>query len=221
MLMSSGRSPFILGLVAVAVAAAACSSSSSTSTASKSPSAKASPTFTASSTASPSVSATAQTITVTGKNTDLMLDAPTAQALKNAGVQVSPVSPATATSSGAVSFPITGGTLTEAGLKGQITHSGGLKFTHSGKTVTATDFVLNTTQGTLSATVNGKHVPLLAVSLAAMARTTSGSEIVASGITSTITTSAAVLLDARLVVKVFTKGLPVGTLTVYITGKPA
>ena len=214
----SGRGPFILGLAAVTLAAAACSSSSSTSTASKSPSATPSPTV--SSTASPSTSAAAQ-ITVTGKNTDLTLDASTATALKNAGVQVSPVSPATATSSGAVSFPITGGTLTQAGLKGQITHSGGLKFTHSGKTVTATDFVLNTTQGTLSATVNGKHVTLLAVSLTAMARTTSGSEIVASGITSTITTSAAVLLDARLVVKVFTKGLPIGTLTAYITGKTA
>ncbi len=164
---------------------------------------------------------TAQTITVTGKNTDLMLDASTAQALKNAGVQVSPVSPATATSSGAISFPITGGTLTQVGLKGQITHSGGLKFTHSGKTVTATDFVLTTTQGILSAIVNGNRVPLLAVSLARMTRTASGSEIVASGITSTITTSAAVLLDARLVVKVFTKGLPVGALTAYVTGKPA
>ena len=81
--------------------------------------------------------------------------------------------------------------------------------------------MLNTTQGTLSATVDGKHVPLLAVSFAPVALTTSGSEIVASGITSTITTSAAVLLDARLVVKVFTKGLPVGTLTAYSTGKIA
>ncbi len=78
--------------------------------------------------------------------------------------------------------------------------------------------MLNTTQGTLSATVDGKHVPLLAVSFAL---TTSGSEIVASGITLTITTSAAVLLDARLVVKVFTKGLPVGALTAYSTGKIA
>jgi hypothetical protein len=45
--------------------------------------------------------------------------------------------------------------------------------------------------------------------------------IVATGITSTINTSTAVLLDAKLAVKVFTKGLPIGALTVYVTGKPA
>jgi len=230
MKMSLGRRPLVLGLAALAalgVVTAACSSSTSSSTASKTPSStasklpSASPTAAASPTASPSGSASAQTITVTGKNTSLVLDASTAQALKNAGVQISPVSPATAASSGGISFPITGGTLTQAGLKGTITHSGGLKFTHSGKTVTATNFVLNTTQGILSATVNGKHVPLLAVNLSKMIRTTSGSEIIASGISSTIATSAAVLLDAKLVVKVFTKGLPIGALTVYVTSKPA
>ena len=218
--MSSGRRPLVFGVAALSVAAAAaCSSSTSSSTASKSPSA--SPTATASPAASPSGSASAQTITVTGKNTVLVLDASTAQALKNAGVQVSPVSPATAASSGGISFPITGGTLTQAGLKGTITHSGGLTFTHSGKTVTATNFVLNTTQGILSATVSGKQIPLLAVNLSKMARTTSGSEIAATGITSTINTATAVLLDAKLVVKVFTKGLPIGALSVYVTGKPA
>ena len=221
MMTFSGRRPLVLVLAAVTVAVAACSSSPSSSTASKSPTAAASPTATASSTASPSGSASAQTITVTGKNTVLVLDASTVQALKNAGVQVSPVSPATAASSGGISFPITGGTLTQTGLQGTINHSGGLTFTHSGKTVTATNFVLNTTKGILSATVHGKQVPLLAVNLSKMARTTSGSEIVASGITSTIETSAAVLLDAGLVVKVFTKGLPIGALTAYVTGKTA
>ena len=87
--------------------------------------------------------------------------------------------------------------------------------------MTATNPVLNTTLGTLSATVNGKRVPLLAVDLTKMVRTTSGSEVIARGITSTINTAAAVLLDAKLVVKVFTKGLPIGALTVYVTGKPA
>lgn len=158
-------------------------------------------------------------ITVSGKNTVLVLAAATAKALKAAAVQVSPVAPATSVSSGGISFPITGGTLTKSGLKGKVTHSGGLKFTHSGRSVTATNPVLNTTLGALSATVNGKQVPLLAVDFATMKRTTSGSEIVANGITSTINTAAAVLLDAKLVVKVFTKGLPIGALTVNITGK--
>jgi hypothetical protein len=208
------RATVALALALAGAVAAGCSSAAS------------------SSTPAPNPMATAQTISVTGKNTDLMLDASTVQALKNVGVQISPVSPATvtstgavvpgsATSSGAFSFPVTSGTLTQAGLKGQITHSGGLKFTHSGKTVTATHFVLSTTRGVLSATVNGKSIPLFAVSLAKMIRTPFGDEIVASGITSTITTSAAILLDARLAVKVFSKGLPAGALTAYITGKPA
>ena len=173
------------------------------------------------SSSSGSASASISTITVSGKNTVLALAPATAQALKAAAVQVTPVAPATAGSSGGISFPITGGTLTTSGLKGKVTHSGGLKFTHAGKSVTATNLVLNTTLGTVSATVNGKQVPLLAVDLSKMARTTSGSEIVASGITSTINTAAAVLLDAKLVVKVFTKGLPIGALTVYVTGNPA
>jgi hypothetical protein len=158
-------------------------------------------------------------ITVTGKNTVLVLASATAQALKAASVQVSPIGPATAASGGGISFPITGGTLTKAGLKGKVTHSGGLKFTHAGKSVTATNPVLNTTLGTLFATVNGKQVPLLAVDFAKMSRTTSGSEVTAKGITSTINTAAAVLLDAKLLVKVFTKGLPIGALTVNVTGK--
>ena len=185
-----------------------------------------------SSTPRPNPMATAKTISVSGKNTVLRLDASTLQALKNAGIRVNSVPPATVTSngaplpasakpSGAFSFPAISGTLTQAGLKGQITHTGGLQFTHSGKTVTATDFVLSTTRGVLSATVNGKSIPLFAVSLAKMVRVPFGGEIVASGITSTITASAAVLLNARLAVKVFSKGLPAGTLTAYVTGKPA
>lgn len=208
------RATVALALALAGAVAAGCSSASS------------------SSTPHPNPMATAKTIGVTGKNTVLVLGASTVQALKNAGVRVSPVSPATVTSNGAVlpgsaapsgafSFPVTSGTLTRAGLKGQITHSGGLKFTHSGKTVTATHFVLSTTRGVMSATVNGKSIPLFAVSLAKMIPVPFGSEIVASGITSTATTSAAVLLDERLAVKVFAKGLPTGTLTAYITGKPA
>lgn len=218
MMTSLGRRPLVLGLVAVALAAAGCGSNRPSGPTGTSPSAAAS--RPATSTASPSRSA-AQTIMVSGRNTTLKLDPGTAQALKAAGVQVSPVSPATAAPSGGINFPITGGTLTQAGLQGSINHSGGLTFTHAGKTVTATNFVLNTTQRTLSATVNGKQVPLLAVDLSKMVRTTRGRLIVASGITSTLTRSAVVLLDARLRVRVFTRALPIGTLTAYVTGNPA
>src|SRR5512144_2278369 len=218
MMASLGRRPLVLGLVAVALAAAGCGSNRPSGPTGTSPSAQAS--RPATSTASPSRSA-AQTIMVSGRSTTLKLDPGTAQALKAAGVQISPVSPATAAPSGGINFPITGGTLTQAGLQGSINHSGGLTFTHAGKTVTATNFVLNTTQRTLSATVNGKQVPLLVVDLSKMVRTTRGRLIVASGITSTLTRSAVVLLDARLRVTVFTRTLPIGTLTAYVTGNAA
>src|SRR5512135_2809285 len=189
MMTSLGRRPLVLGLVAVALAAAGCGSNRPSGPTGTSPSAAAS--RPATSTASPSRSA-AQTIMVIGRNTTLKLDPGTAQALKAAGVHVSVVSPAAAAP------------------------SGGMTFTHAGKTVTATNFVLNTTQRTLSATVNGKQVPLLAVDLSKMVRTTRGRLIVASGITSTLTRSAVVLLDARLRVTVFTRTLPIGTLTAYV-----
>ena len=215
--------PLALGLVAVAVAASACGSSSSKSSSSPATTAAAkSPTMTASS-ARPSGSASAQnvTLTLTGKDTNLTLTAATAQALTTAAVHVGPVAPATAASPAAVTFPVTGGTLTQVSMRGTINHSGGLKFTHAGKTVTASNFVLNTNQGILFATVLGHQAPLLAVSLTHMVRTTSGSEIIGSGITSTLIPSAAVFLNGTLATTVFTKGLPIGTLTTYLTGKSA
>jgi hypothetical protein len=214
--------PLALGLVAVAVAASACGSGSSKSSSPATTPASKSPTMTARSSASPTGTSTQNvTVTLTGKDTNLTLAPATVQALQAAAVQVGPVAPATAASSGGVNLPVTGGTLTQVSMRGTIDHSGGLKFTHAGKTVTASNFVLHTNQGILSATVQGHHVPLLAVDLTHLVRTTSGSEIVASGITSTLVASAAVLLDGKLATTVFTKGLPIGTLTTYLTGKPA
>ena len=213
--------PLALGLVAVAVAASACGSGSSKSSSPATTPASKSPTMTARSSASPTGTSTQNvTVTLTGKDTNLTLAPATVQALQAAAVQVAPVAPATA-ASGGVKFPVTGGTLTQVSMRGTIDHSGGLKFTHAGKTATASNFVLNTNQGILSATVQGHHVPLLAVDLTHLVRTTSGSEIVASGITSTLVASAAVLLDGKLATTVFTKGLPIGSLTTYLTGKPA
>ena len=213
--------PLALGLVAVAVAASACGGGSSKSSSPATTPALKSPTMTASSARASGTSTQNVTVTLTGKDTNLTLAPATVQALQAAAVQVGPVAPATAASSGGVNLPVTGGTLTQVSMRGTIDHSGGLKFTHAGKTATASNFVLNTNQGILSATVQGHHVPLLAVDLTHLVRTTSGSEIVASGITSTLVASAAVLLDGKLATTVFTKGLPIGSLTTYLTGKPA
>ena len=81
--------------------------------------------------------------------------------------------------------------------------------------------MLNTVRSTLFATVQGSQIPLLAVDLTHLVRTPSGSEIIATGITSALIPSAAVLLNGQLATSVYTQGMPIGTLTAYLTGKPA
>jgi hypothetical protein len=215
MTTSSRRSGIILGSVGLVLVTAACSSAgTSTTPSSRSSSARS---MTSRPSTMPSPTVTAGLLTVTGRNTELTLASSTATALKNAGVQVTPASPATAMSSGALSFPITGGALTKAGLKGRLEHSGGLTFKHAGRSVTVTSFVLSTTTGLLTGTANGKKVPLLDVSFAKMGRTGSGSQVTLSGITSTLNAAAAVLLDGKLLVTTFKKGQPIGTLTANVT----
>ena len=204
-----------LASVGLVLATAACSSAGTSTT----PSAGAASSATSRMSTLPSASV--GLLTATGKNTDLTLNASTVTALKNAGVQVAPVAPATTTSSGATSFPITGGTLARSDLKGRLEHSGGVTFSHSGRSLTATSFVLSTTTGLLTAEVDGKRVPLLDVDVSRLTRTTSGSAFVASGMTSTLNRAAAVLLDGKLLVTAFKQGLPVGTLTANVTTSPA
>ena len=206
----------VLVAFALALALAACSSSSKSSS---QPSATtASPGTSASSTTSQSSAPPVVKLNVTGKQTTLTFGAQAVQALTAAGVQTTPVAPATAAASGVINLPISGGTLTKTGLQGTISHSGGLAFTHAGKTITATSLVLNTTSGLLSGTVQGKQVALLAVDLSRMVRTTSGSQIVASGITWTVIPTAAASLNGQLTVAAFQRGSVVGTLTTYVTG---
>ena len=208
MTTSSRRRGLTLGSVGLVLVTAACSSASTSTTPSTGTSSAGSMTSRPSAMTSrpstmPTPTMSAGVLTVTGKNTELTLASGTASALKSAGVQVAPVAPATAKSAGAVSFPVTGGTLTKAGLKGRLEHSGGLTFAHAGRSVTVTNFVLSTTTGLLTGTVHGKKAPLLDVSLAKMSRTISGSQVTLSGITSTLNTAAAVLLDGQLRVTAF------------------
>ena len=81
--------------------------------------------------------------------------------------------------------------------------------------------MLSTTTGLLTGTVNGKKVPLLDVSFAKMSRTGSGSQVTLGGITSTLNTAAAALLDGKLLVTTFRKGQPIGTLTANVTSSEA
>ena len=97
-----------------------------------------------------------------GGTTTLKLDAAVAKALTGAGVRVSPVAPAR----GGVNFPITGGTLDSGNPRGTIEHSGGLRFSAGGKSLTARNFVVKLgKRSTLSGRVGNSRVTLLSLDL--------------------------------------------------------
>ncbi len=64
---------------------------------------------------------------IAGGATSLALDPGAASALGSLGVSAAPLAPASATKTGALSFPITGGTVNRKTLAGSITHSGGIR----------------------------------------------------------------------------------------------
>ena len=90
--------------------------------------------------------------------TTLKLDAAVAKALSGAGVRVAPISPAKS----GVRFPITGGTLDSSTARGTINHSGGLKFSAGGKSLSLRSFTVKLgKRSTLSGRVGSSRVTLL------------------------------------------------------------
>jgi len=67
-------------------------------------------------------------VSLKGGDTTLVPDPDAADALAGAGISLSPIGPATA-GPGGFEFPITGGMVSTSDLSGDITHSGGIKFT--------------------------------------------------------------------------------------------
>lgn len=156
------------------------------------------------------------TLTLNGESTALTLDTATAGVLQDNDIAVAPVAPA-AVEGGAIAFPITGGTVEAESLAGSIDHSGGLSFTAGGTTVEATDFVIDTVAGTLTATIGGDQVPLLDVDLSALQRSEEGGAIVLEGITTTLTAEAAGALNDAFATVIFEEGLAIGDVVVRAT----
>ncbi|HEY0560346.1 MAG TPA: hypothetical protein VGD03_08705 [Frankiaceae bacterium] len=185
--MKKTRYAGIVGLgLAVSLGAAACGSSTSSST-----------------TAAGSSSSTAATptplaavATLSGKQTAVTLNMSTIGALKSLGVTVGgfgTASNVTLSDGAAVAFPITGGHVTvypphsiQPYVQGSIDHKGsGLTFTAGGKTLTASDFVVDPGTSMLTATINGASTPLFFLD---------GSNLTISG-----PTSGAYMLDGTVV----------------------
>jgi len=113
-------------------------------------------------------------------------------------------------------FPVTGGSVNLKKLTGAVDHSGGILFTDpaTGKEIAVSDFVIDLKAAQLTAVVNGnpkERVPLLSLSLAHAKITAGKGAVRISGITATLTKTAASALDATFSTTLFTAGLELGT----------
>lgn len=177
--------------------------------------------ITAAGSADPGGAATAQVEQLSGQSTSVDVDAGTAAALTKAGVTVTPVGPATAsTASGlTVTFPITNGYVAVYPqtslpfIRGLISHSGGLTFSAGGKSLTVTDFIVNPGNSELYATVGGSGavVPLLDLDGSQVKMTTDSSgQIHLDGTVAKLSSTAAGALNSTFGVTTFTAGITLG-----------
>jgi hypothetical protein len=157
--------------------------------------------------------AQAQTAAVAGGSTTLRLSATAASALSSLGVSAAPISPARAGSAG-IRFPITGGRLDPATVRGAVDHSGGLRLRGGGVTVRLTRPRITNQNGvrTLSTVVNGTgriHTFTLDLGAARIAR--DGLGTVASNVRVRLSLKGAQALNRAFGVTAFRRGLLVGT----------
>jgi len=155
---------------------------------------------------------------VVGKSTSVVVNPATAQALKQAGITITPVAPATAHT--VLLFPVSGGQVVVATLAGTIEHSGGLILSHGGKSVQLANFTVDTSTKQLTALVAGQRVPIFELNLASLKRATGpNGTVIASNIKMTLTAQAATALNSALGLSSFVPGLPFGVATVTVAVK--
>jgi hypothetical protein len=207
MLRSRSRLSDIAVIVAAGLAVAACGSGSSNSTAATS--------GTNSSPLATTTYASAQA-TILGKSTEVVVNPAASAALQHADITVTAVAPATARTT-LLFFPVSGGQIVVATLAGTVNHSGGLTFSHSGKSVTLANLVINTNMKNLTATVGGQSTPIFNLNLASRKRASGPhGTMVASNIKLTVTSQAATALNSGLGVSTFRAGMKFGIATLTV-----
>jgi hypothetical protein len=212
LLRSWSRQPAIAVIVTAGLVVAACGSGSGGGNTSVRSNAATSGTTSGTSATTTYVAAHA---TVIGKSTTVIVNPAVSAALKHAGITVSAVAPATAKTR--LRFPVSGGQIVVATLAGTVDHTGGLTFRHSGKSVTLTNFVINTKTKQLTATVSGRSMLIFNLN---HARPQSVSRphgtVVASNIKLTVTSQAATALNSDLGVSTFKAGKNFGVATLTV-----
>ncbi|MDP8976675.1 MAG: hypothetical protein M3N28_10000 [Actinomycetota bacterium] len=170
----------------------------------------------------------AEFVQLKGVSTNVDLDPATAAVLQQNKVTVTPVEPATASMNGStttVSFPITEGYASVYPksqlpfIRGTFSHSGGLTFKAGGKSLTATDFIVNPGSSTLTATVGGKGVQLLDLDgTNVMVSKDADGQTRLEGTVAKLSSAAADALNQTFGVSVFKQGIPLGTVRIIATG---
>ncbi len=150
---------------------------------------------------------------VGGGQTMLRIDPGTAKAIQDAGLGVSLLRPARNGASG-VTFPVSGGALDPATLRGSVAHRGGLRF-HDGPTsVRLRNFryTIGERRSTLSASVGGTRLTILNLDLS-RAKVSARGPLTksASRIRATLTRGAAKALNQAFSTTLFKGGLLLGT----------
>jgi hypothetical protein len=153
--------------------------------------------------------------TVTGKSTAVVVNPAVSAALKNAGISVTAVAPATGSTT--LLFPVSGGQIMVATLVGTVDHAGGLKFSHGGKSVTLTNFVINTNTKQLTGTIGGRSMPIFGLNLSPYMRASGPPGIlVANNVKLTIISQAAAALNSGVGVRTFEAGMEFGVATLTV-----
>jgi hypothetical protein len=151
---------------------------------------------------------------IAGGSTSLTLNKGVANVLKKNKVSVTPIAPSKV-QGGAISFPITGGSLDPSTAVGNIRHSGGLRFKAGKRQLVARSFNVRTGKGNvLIARVGTASVPLLSVDLKQAKVTRNGLGITVSRVGVALTGAAARALNRTFRVKLFPRGLRLGTVVV-------
>ena len=145
--------------------------------------------------------------------TMLRLAPATARALAANGVQVGPVAPARAGSSG-LTFPVTGGAVNPANLRGSVSHSGGIRFRARGRSVVLRDpsYTIGSGLATLSARVGNSRLTVLRLDLSKASIAAPGPLTkTAANVRATLTAMAARALNGAFHTRLFKRGLAIGT----------
>ncbi|MBE2318911.1 hypothetical protein DVA67_023260 [Solirubrobacter sp. CPCC 204708] len=136
--------------------------------------------------------------------TTLALDPGAVSALTGLGVAPAPMPPATATSSGELTFPITNRPF-KALLSGTIRHSGGISLTAGATTVKLENFWIDPLRRQLTAEVGGARVPILSLDFSKVRLGFGGGTLKLGPVAGNLTAVAASALDSAF-------GLPAGTI---------